>query len=80
MTKSYDDVENFENKFSSELLFLLGQCRNSMHRITDPAKKRFEEIQKTWYPLKDEAEELLNDVIPLFNEKLWEAGIGAIRG
>jgi photosystem II stability/assembly factor-like uncharacterized protein len=79
MSKAYDDVENFENKLSSELLFLLGQSRNPMRRINAPNRERFKEITAVWEPLKVEAEELLEKEIPAYNKLLWEAGIGALR-
>lgn len=76
---AYDDVENFENKLSAELLFLLSQSRNSMRRINTSSKVRFEEIKKLWLPVKEEAEALLEIEIPKYNTLLWEAGVGAIR-
>ncbi|PWL31549.1 MAG: glycosyl hydrolase [Fluviicola sp. XM-24bin1] len=79
MNKAYDDVENFENKLSAEMLFVLSQSRNQMRRINASSRERFEEILKQWLPLKEEAETLLNTEIPAFNKLLWEVGVGAIR-
>ena len=79
MNKAYDDVENFENKLSAEMLFVLSQSRNQMRRINASSRERFEEILKQWLPLKEEAETLLNTEIPAYNKLLWEVGVGAIR-
>lgn len=76
---AYDDVENFENKLSAEMLFVLSQSRNAFRKINASSKARYEEIQQLWKPLKVEAEELLNVKIPEYNKLLWEAGVGAIR-
>jgi hypothetical protein len=79
MNKAYDDVENFENKLSAEMLFVLSQSRNQMRRINASSRNRYEEILKQWLPLKEEAETLLNTEIPAYNKLLWEVGVGAIR-
>lgn len=79
MNKAYDDVENFENKLSAEMLFLISQSRNSMRRINAASKERYQEINKLWQPLKAEAEALLEKEIPAYNKLLWNAGVGAIR-
>lgn len=79
MNKAYDDVENFENKLSAEMLFVISQSRNSYRKINASSKARFEEIKKLWEPLKAEAEKLLVTEIPAYNKLLWDAGLGAIR-
>jgi photosystem II stability/assembly factor-like uncharacterized protein len=79
MSKAYDDVENFENKLSAEMLFVLSQSRNPMKRINAASRARYKEVNALWSPLKAEAEALLKKEIPAYNKLLWEAGVGAIR-
>ena len=78
-SQAYDDVENFPNMFSAEYLFLMNQANSSIPRITTAAKKRKEELDAQWAPLRKRAQQLINTEIPAYNKQLWEAGIGAIR-
>ena len=78
-SQAYDDVENFENKFTAEYLFLLNHAESSIPKITQSNKDRRDELNAQWIVLKAEANELINVGIPNYNKKLWEAGIGAIR-
>jgi len=78
-SQAYDDVENFENKFTAEYLFLLNHAESSIPKITQSNKDRRDELNAQWIVLKAEANELINVAIPNYNKKLWEAGIGAIR-
>ena len=79
LNKAYDDVENFENKLSAEMLFVLSQSRNQMRRINASSRERYAEVKELWAPLKIEADKLLDEEIPAYNKMLWDAGVGAIR-
>ena len=79
-SQAYDDVENFQNKFTAEYLFLLNQTGGSdIPKLNKGSKDRRAELDLQWEVLKAKADQLRNISIPNFNKKLWEAGIGAIR-
>lgn len=77
-SKAYDDVENFPNKFTSDYLFLINQSDNDLAKISQPSKDLLKEYNDKWEVLKTQGNELLEKELPLFNKKLWEAGIGAV--
>lgn len=77
-SQAYDDVENFENKFSAEYMYLLNQTESGIPRVNNPSIDRKKELDVQWNNLKARAQELKNNKIPEYNERLWKAGIGAI--
>ncbi len=78
-SKAYDDVENYENKFTANYLFLINQTQSVIPRVTQASKDRRKELEQTWATLKTRGEELLNKEIPAYNQSLWKGGIGAIK-
>lgn len=78
-SKAYDDVENYENKFTANYIFLINQTQSVIPRVTQASKNRRAELEQTWAQLKSRGEELMNESIPTYNQVLWEAGIGAIK-
>jgi len=78
-SQAYDDVENFENKFTAEYLFMMNHANSSIPRVIQPSKDRKAELDRQWQQLKANANVLLQNKIPAFNKKLWEAGYGAIN-
>jgi len=78
-SQAYDDVENFENKFTAEYLFLMNQTSSSLPRVNQPNKARKAELDQQWSGLKAAADKLIRQQLPAFNQQLWEAGYGAIR-
>ncbi|WP_075341000.1 VPS10 domain-containing protein [Tenacibaculum agarivorans] len=78
-SQAYDDVENFENKFTAEYLFLMNQTNSSLPKVTQASIDRKAELDKQWISLKATAENLINIKIPNYNKQLWNAGIGAIK-
>ncbi|WP_286747290.1 glycosyl hydrolase [Roseivirga sp. UBA1976] len=79
MSKAYDDVENFPNKFTAEYLFLINQAESSIPKVTQAVRDRKAELDAQWKRYEAQAREWMNSTIPGLNEKLWNAGIGAIR-
>lgn len=77
-SQAYDDVENFENKFTANYLFVINHADSAIPRVNQPTRDRLSELEKEWATLKAEGEELLGTRVPALNKKLWEAGIGAI--
>lgn len=78
-SKAYDDVENYENKFTANYIFLINQTASAIPRVTQASKDRRAELEKTWATLKERGEKLQNEAVPSYNQALWEAGIGAIK-
>lgn len=77
-SKAYDDVENFPNKFTANYLFLINQTESDIPRVNQPSLDRMKELNAQWAALKARGDELLNQDIPAFNKRLWDAGLGAI--
>jgi DNA-binding transcriptional MerR regulator len=77
-SKAYDDVENYPNKFTAEYLFMMNQSESSLPRVTQAAKDRRAELDDQWKTLEEQADDLLENQIPAFNERLWKSKIGAI--
>lgn len=78
-SQAYDDVENFVNKFTAEYLFVMNQTNSSLPRVNLSNKNRKAELDAQWIQLKATGAELLNTELPVFNDALWSAGIGAIK-
>ncbi len=76
--KAYDDVENFENKFTAEYMYLINSVESQLPRVNDSAYDRKKELDGQWETLKQESDTLLEQDIPDLNKALWAAGIGAI--
>ena len=77
-SQAYDDVENFENKFTAEYLFLMNQSNSSLPLVTQAAVERKKELDEQWVPIRNQANTMIKQDIPAYNKMLWEAGIGAI--
>ncbi len=77
-SKAYDDVENFPNKLSANYLFLINQTESDIPRVNQPSVDRKQELDKEWQVFEKEAATILNADLPMFNKKLWEAGVGAV--
>ncbi|WP_432410701.1 WD40/YVTN/BNR-like repeat-containing protein [Rasiella sp. SM2506] len=78
-SQAYDDVENFENKFTAEYLFLLNQTSSSLPRVNQSSIDRKTELDVQWQQLKATGNVLQKSKLPAYNKKLWDAGYGAIR-
>ncbi len=77
-SKAYDDVENFPNKFTANYLFALNHGDSEIPKVNQPTRDRIAELNLVWEKLKQEGEVIMHEAIPALNEKLWEAGIGAL--
>ena len=78
-SQAYEYVENFPNKFSAEYLFLIDATNSTIPRVNQGSKDREIELDAQWNNLKSKANTFIKTSIPVFNSKLWDAGIGAIR-
>jgi len=79
MSKAYDDVENFPNKFTAEYIFLINQTESAIPKVNNGSKKRKQDLDAQWETLKQRANSLIDEAIPKYNQQLWSAGIGAIQ-
>ena len=77
-SKAYDDVENFENKFSAEYLFLINHNDSSIPLINQASKDQKIILDNQWQILKSRGQELLEKDIKNMNDKLWKMGVGSI--
>jgi photosystem II stability/assembly factor-like uncharacterized protein len=75
---AYDDVENFQNKFTANYMFLVDQTQSDIPRVNQPSLDVQKEMNAEWAVLKSRADEILEKDIPSFNKALWSAGKGAI--
>ena len=78
-SQAYDDVENFPNKFTAEVLFLINQVNSPIPRVNESSKVRKIELDSQWVQLKETAMDLIENDLPEYNRALWEEGIGAIQ-
>jgi hypothetical protein len=79
MSKAYDDVENFPNMFTAEYIFMLNHANSSIPLVNEATKARKAELELIWNEKKKQADGWLTTTVPELNEKLWKAGIGAIK-
>src|SRR5437867_2686415 len=77
-SKTYDDVENFPNKFTANYMFLINQTESDIPRVNQPSMDRMKELNDQWSALKARANEILDKDIPAMNKRMWDAGLGAI--
>jgi len=79
LSKAYDDVENYPNKFSANYLYLINASESEIPRINQGSRDRKLELDKEWSVLKAEGQQLMDVALPALNRMFWEAGIGALR-
>ena len=77
-SKAYDDVENFENKFTANYLFMMNQTQSDIPRVNQSSRDRRSELDMQWDILQATGNQILDQDIPKFNKMLWEAGIGPV--
>lgn len=76
--KAYDDVENFQNKFTANYMFLINQTESDLPRVNQSSIDRYETLGTEWTALRARSQALLTADIPSLNKKLFDLGIGAI--
>jgi len=79
LSKAYDDVENYPNKFTAEYMFLINMTESSIQRVNQSSRNRKNELDTQWKVLNNRANVLIDSAIPKYNKQLWDAGIGAIQ-
>ena len=77
-SKTYDDVENFPNKFTANYLFLINQTDSSIPRVNPSSRDQLAKLTTEWNALDARAKEIIETDVPVYTRKLWDAGIGAV--
>ncbi len=77
--KAYDDVDNYENKFTANYMFLINHSESDIPKLTKPNRDRLAELTKEWDQLNARAKEIIEKDVPGFTKQLWDAGIGAVQ-
>ena len=77
-SRAYDDVENFEQKFTAHYMFLINATESDLPRVNQPSRDRRSQLDAEWTRLKARSDAMLNTDIPALNRKLWDLGFGAI--
>jgi len=77
--KAYDDVDNYENKFTANFMFLINHVESDIPKVTKPSRDRLDELTKEWEQLNGRAKEIIEMDMPGYTKQLWEVGLGAVR-
>jgi len=72
-SQSNDDVINFVNKLSANLIFLKGEMDSNIPYITEGQLKRYQELHGEWKALEKQKQNLLANEIKNFNEACRKA-------
>jgi hypothetical protein len=75
---SYDDVENFPNKFTANYMFLMNQTESDIPQVNQPSLDLLKTYMAEWAQLKATGLQLKNEAIPALNKQMWDLGMGAI--
>ena len=66
-SQSYDDVINFVNKLSANIIFVHGEVNSNMPYVTTGQKARYQELHTEWLVLKQEMDQLMKKDVAGFN-------------
>ncbi len=66
-SQSYDDVINFVNKLSANIIFVHGEVNSNLPYVTNGQKARYEELHAAWLLHKQEMDQLLKVDVAEFN-------------
>ena len=78
-SKAYDDVDNFQNKFTANWLFLINATDSDIPRVNQASRERHKELTEEWKALDARAKQIIETDVPAYSKMLWDAGIGPIR-
>ena len=79
-SKAYDDVENYENKFTANYMFMRDQSESDLPRINKSTIERLAELNSEWSKLKSKGDDIMEKQLPGLNKALWENGVGILSG
>ena len=78
LSKAYDDVENFPNKFSSNYMYMMNMTESDIPQVNQGTIELKKINDALWEVLKKRSQELMEVRIPAYNQKLFAKGIGGI--
>jgi photosystem II stability/assembly factor-like uncharacterized protein len=78
LSKAYDDVENFPNKFSSNYMYMMNMTESDIPQVNQGTIELKKTNDVLWELLKKRSQELMEVRIPAYNQKLFAKGIGGI--
>jgi len=73
--KTFQDVINFPNKLSAEIMNLISRINGNDPQLTNGSKNRRDELVGEWMQLKKEMNEIIHVDIAGFNDAYMEANI-----
>jgi hypothetical protein len=77
-SQSYDDVINFVNKLSANIIFVHGEMNSNVPYVTSGAIARYEELHNEWLVYKNEMDALLKNDVAAFNALCRSLSIGNV--
>jgi photosystem II stability/assembly factor-like uncharacterized protein len=77
-SQSYDDVINFVNKLSANIIFVHGEMNSNVPYVTAGAIARYEELHDEWLVYKNEMDALLKNDVTSFNSLCRSLSIGNV--
>jgi photosystem II stability/assembly factor-like uncharacterized protein len=77
-SRAYDDVENYEQKFSAHYMFMINATESDLPRVNQPSRDRLVQLRAQWASLKARSDAMINADIPALSRKLWDLGLGAL--
>ncbi len=77
-SRAYDDVENFEQKFTANWMFMINATDSDIPRVNQPSRDRRVELEAQWAKLKARSDEMLTVDIPALSKRFWDLGLGAL--
>jgi hypothetical protein len=78
-SQSNDDVINFVNKLSANIIFLRWELDSTIPNVTKGQQLRYEELHQEWLKSKKEFEAITTSEVKQFNQLCQSKGIGFLN-
>jgi regulator of sigma D len=77
--ETFQDVINYYNRLSAEMLDLRGRMENAqLPKVPDGHKKIYQQLMNEWQGYKTELEQIIKNDLPAFNKLYKEKQIPAV--
>ena len=76
--KTFQDVINFNNKLSSQLMHLKGYIESADPKVTEGAKERMSDLMQEWNTFKSERNTIINAEMAVYNKQFKDLNLPAI--
>ena len=73
--QSYDDIINFVNKLSANIIFVHGELSATIPYVTAGQEKRYADLHAEWLIYEKQMKELLANDVAAFNQMCREKGV-----